>query len=267
MRIGELARMADVSTRTVRHYHRVGVLPEPPRTSGGYRDYTLRDLIRLVHARRMVELGLGLNEVAAALADEEGKGLAEIIDQMDAELLEQERRIAIQRGRLAALRARIQDGRVGLDELGTLDLDEYSDFFARAEAAGASGTAFEFDRQLMSILPPEELRAWAEPLLPLLQDPELMPGVLEVYAAFDRLEDSEEDIERFVDDLFEFLPAPLLDRLADLLDGLLPDESVMAAIYDELGHAQGMAIRRIIERLIVERDGRGRDGPEREGQP
>lgn len=93
-----------------------------------------------------------------------------------------------------------------------------------------------------------------------------MPGVLEVYAAFDRLEDSEEDIERFVDDLFEFLPAPLLDRLTDLLDGLLPDESVMAAIYDELGTAQGLAIRRIIERLIVERDGRGRDGPEREGQ-
>ncbi|WP_260615593.1 MerR family DNA-binding transcriptional regulator [Microbispora sp. KK1-11] len=30
MRIGELAALAGVSTRTVRHYHHLGVLPEPP---------------------------------------------------------------------------------------------------------------------------------------------------------------------------------------------------------------------------------------------
>lgn len=255
MRIGELARMADVSTRTVRHYHRVGVLPEPPRTHGGYRDYTLRDLIRLVHARRMVELGLGLNEVAAALADEEGKELAEIIDQMDAELGEQERRLAIQRGRLAALRARVKDGRLDLDELGTLDVAEYSDFFERAKAAGASGPAFEFDRQLMAVLPPQELRTWAEPLLPMLRDPELLPSVLEIYASFDRIGDAEEDIERFVDDLIEFLPGPMLDRLTDLLDDLLPEESVMAAVFDELGAGQGEAIRRFIARITSTREG------------
>ncbi|MDQ4114265.1 MAG: MerR family DNA-binding transcriptional regulator, partial [Actinomycetota bacterium] len=32
MRIGELAAAAGVSTRTVRYYHQVGLLPEPERS-------------------------------------------------------------------------------------------------------------------------------------------------------------------------------------------------------------------------------------------
>lgn len=39
MRSGELAELAGVSVRTLRHYHRIGLLPEPPRTSAGYRTY------------------------------------------------------------------------------------------------------------------------------------------------------------------------------------------------------------------------------------
>lgn len=42
MRIGELAAAVGVTTRTVRHYHHLGLLPEPERLSNGYRNYTLR---------------------------------------------------------------------------------------------------------------------------------------------------------------------------------------------------------------------------------
>lgn len=41
MRIGEYAALVGVSTRTVRHYHHLGLLPEPARLSNGYRDYRL----------------------------------------------------------------------------------------------------------------------------------------------------------------------------------------------------------------------------------
>ncbi|GAA4240098.1 hypothetical protein GCM10022254_63580 [Actinomadura meridiana] len=34
MRIGELAALVRVSTRAVRHYHHVGLLPEPERLAG-----------------------------------------------------------------------------------------------------------------------------------------------------------------------------------------------------------------------------------------
>ncbi|MDE2181380.1 MAG: MerR family DNA-binding transcriptional regulator, partial [candidate division NC10 bacterium] len=39
MRSGELARLTGISTDTLRHYERLGLLPKPPRTGGGYRDY------------------------------------------------------------------------------------------------------------------------------------------------------------------------------------------------------------------------------------
>lgn len=68
MRIGELATLVGVSTRTVRHYHHVGVLPEPARASNGYREYGLADAVLLVRARRLTELGLSLDEVADVLA-------------------------------------------------------------------------------------------------------------------------------------------------------------------------------------------------------
>jgi DNA-binding transcriptional MerR regulator len=39
LRIAELARAVGVPTDTVRYYERVGLLPPPRRTAGGYRDY------------------------------------------------------------------------------------------------------------------------------------------------------------------------------------------------------------------------------------
>lgn len=39
MRIGEFAELVGVTTRTVRHYHHIGLLPEPDRSANGYRIY------------------------------------------------------------------------------------------------------------------------------------------------------------------------------------------------------------------------------------
>ena len=69
MRIGDLAEAVGVSTRAVRHYHRIGLLPEPPRRINGYRTYGVRDVLRLARVRRLTELGLSLDEAADVLAD------------------------------------------------------------------------------------------------------------------------------------------------------------------------------------------------------
>ena len=37
--IGQLARYAGVTIKAVRHYHKVGLLPEPERDHSGYRRY------------------------------------------------------------------------------------------------------------------------------------------------------------------------------------------------------------------------------------
>jgi MerR family mercuric resistance operon transcriptional regulator len=63
MRIGELARRAGVKVSTVRFYERHGILAEPARTPGGYRDYDEETLTYLRFLRRGQELGFCLAEL------------------------------------------------------------------------------------------------------------------------------------------------------------------------------------------------------------
>ena len=62
MRIGEFARQAGVSPRSLRHYEEAGLLV-PARTSAGYRDYSPKDLDAVARIRPILATGLG---VAAA---------------------------------------------------------------------------------------------------------------------------------------------------------------------------------------------------------
>ncbi|EED6225780.1 MerR family DNA-binding transcriptional regulator, partial [Salmonella enterica subsp. enterica serovar Haifa] len=48
MHSNELARLAGVTVRALRHYHQVGILAEPERRSNGYREYDVHDLIRVL---------------------------------------------------------------------------------------------------------------------------------------------------------------------------------------------------------------------------
>jgi hypothetical protein len=47
LRAGELARLAAVSSDTLRHYERIGILPKAPRTASGYRMYPPDSLARV----------------------------------------------------------------------------------------------------------------------------------------------------------------------------------------------------------------------------
>jgi DNA-binding transcriptional MerR regulator len=67
MRSGELARMCGISTDTLRHYERVGVLPRPRRSPGGYRQYPPEALKRVQLVRRALEIGFTLDELAQIL--------------------------------------------------------------------------------------------------------------------------------------------------------------------------------------------------------
>ncbi|MCG5214507.1 MerR family transcriptional regulator [Streptosporangium sp. KLBMP 9127] len=105
MRIGELAALVGVSTRTVRHYHHLGLLPEPVRLANGYREYRLRDAVALARIRRLTELGLSLDEIRDILADDQGRELREVLEELDADLARQQEAIAVRRARLATLLA------------------------------------------------------------------------------------------------------------------------------------------------------------------
>ncbi len=70
LRIGELAALADTTTRAIRHYHAIGLLTEPERDDSGYRRYGAEDLIRLIRIRRLRELDMPLDQIADHLSGE-----------------------------------------------------------------------------------------------------------------------------------------------------------------------------------------------------
>ena len=67
MKSGELSRLAGISSDTLRHYERLGILSKPPRTHGGYRNYPADslDLVRLIQSA--LKVGFSLSELATIL--------------------------------------------------------------------------------------------------------------------------------------------------------------------------------------------------------
>jgi DNA-binding transcriptional MerR regulator len=68
MRIGELARELEINPRTLRFYESVGLLAEPDRTPGGYRDYDEDAVERVRFVKSAQRLGLSLDDIKEILA-------------------------------------------------------------------------------------------------------------------------------------------------------------------------------------------------------
>jgi len=68
MRIGELADQLGINTKTIRFYESTGLMPEPRRTSSGYRDYSGVDADRLTFIKAAQRLGMSLDEIREILA-------------------------------------------------------------------------------------------------------------------------------------------------------------------------------------------------------
>ena len=66
-RSGELAKRAGVSTDTLRHYERLGLLPRPRRRENGYREYPGEALARVRLIRNALAIGLTLAELEPIL--------------------------------------------------------------------------------------------------------------------------------------------------------------------------------------------------------
>ena len=92
--IGQLAAYAGVTTRAVRHYHQIGLLPEPERDASGYRRYDELQLARLRFIRRAQELGFTLNDVRELLNLSRQRDVARVKRAAESKLADVEQRIA-----------------------------------------------------------------------------------------------------------------------------------------------------------------------------
>jgi DNA-binding transcriptional MerR regulator len=76
LRIGEVARLAGTTPRTIRYYEEIGLLPSgEEREAGRHRLYSEEDVQRLQEALRLKTLlGVSLEELKALLEAEEARG-------------------------------------------------------------------------------------------------------------------------------------------------------------------------------------------------
>jgi len=68
MRSGQLAHLTGVSTDTLRHYERLGLLSLPQRTVGNYREYPPASQLRVELIQRALTIGFSLSELKTILA-------------------------------------------------------------------------------------------------------------------------------------------------------------------------------------------------------
>ena len=106
LHIGDLARLLGITPKTIRHYHKLGLLAEPRRSEGGYRLYTPDDLLRMQQIRQLQGLGLSLAEISDLLQAPDGDArLREICDGLLEKLSVQIEMLEQRKSRIEQLKA------------------------------------------------------------------------------------------------------------------------------------------------------------------
>lgn len=100
--ISQLAAIAGVTVRTVRHYHQVGLFPEPERDASGYRRYSAQAAVDLIRIRTLADAGVPLARIDALLHAQPTEFAAAVID-IDAALQRKIDQLTENRRRIAEL--------------------------------------------------------------------------------------------------------------------------------------------------------------------
>jgi DNA-binding transcriptional MerR regulator len=118
VKIGDAAAFAGITPRAIRHYHQIGLLPEPERGADGRRRYGYDEMIRLLWIRKMADAGIALDDIRDAFADPAATGtdsdpdVAGILERLEGTLGAKE--AELQRQRAAVQRMRSGGSKMGL---------------------------------------------------------------------------------------------------------------------------------------------------------
>jgi DNA-binding transcriptional MerR regulator len=174
--IGQLAAYAGVTVKAVRHYHRRGLLEEPPRDSSGYRRYGARHAIDLVKIKTLAAAGVPLARVEELLAADPDR-FAAAIAEIDRNLRERADELRRTRERIARLGA-------GDRLFVSADVADYLD---QLHELGVTQRTVEMERDgwiLMQSISPEQAAALIADKRDAIGDPEFRALYLEYDAAF-----------------------------------------------------------------------------------
>jgi DNA-binding transcriptional MerR regulator len=240
--IGQLASYAGVTIRAVRHYHQVGLLPEPERDSSGYRSYDAAAVVRLVRIRTLAEAGVPLARVRELL-DADAETFAAATAEIDRQLRAQIRALQEHRRRIAQL---------GSGDSLALP-QEVVDYLDRLRAIGAPESAVAPERDawiLVAARWPEALPAMMAEKVAQLEN----PGVVRLYQLIGRIaEDWEDDelLRETADLMIELLEQANANGELDQQDEYMPDEAFVG-LMDSFADASHPVVPRL-RQLIAER--------------
>ena len=175
--IGQLADYAGVTVKAVRHYHKRGLLAEPPRDSSGYRRYSAEHATDLVKIKTLAEAGVPLARVKELLAADPDQ-FATAITEIDRQLQERATEILRTRERIAHL---------GVGDRLFVSA-EVADYLDQLHELGVSQRGVQMERDgwiLMQSASPKEAAIWIAEKRDALGDPEFRALYLEYDAAFD----------------------------------------------------------------------------------
>jgi DNA-binding transcriptional MerR regulator len=162
--IGQLAKHCGVTVRAVRHYHRIGLLPEPGRDASGYRRYGAKAVVSLFRIKVLAEAGVPLVRVGQLLEAGPADFAAAVAD-VDLALRGQIAQLEQRRRQLAGLAAG--------DRL--FVSGEVADLLDQLAAVGASERAIAVEKDgwtLIEALAPELASYLAKRKRAALSDPE-----------------------------------------------------------------------------------------------
>lgn len=240
--IGRLASYAGVSIRAVRHYHQVGLLPEPERDASGYRSYGAAAVLRLIRIRTLAEAGVPLARVRELLdADPETFAAATI--EVDREL----------RARIRTL----QEHRRRVAQLGSVESlavpEEVADYLERLRGIGAPPVLVEAERDawiLMAARFPETITAIIADKVAQLADPK----VRRLYQLLSQLTvepDNDDLLCEIADLLSDQYEEAAANGVLDQQDEIIPDQAFVR-LLDSYSFAAHPIVARLAE-LLAER--------------
>jgi DNA-binding transcriptional MerR regulator len=197
--IGQLAAYAGVTVRAVRHYHHIGLLPEPERDASGYRRYGATAVVSLIKIRTLANAGVPLSQIAELLRAD-AAAFAEAVRRIDDRLRDEAERLEASRKQIAQLAAG--------DSL--LVPPEVACYLDRLRQIGASERVVAGERDgwiLVAARWPDQVREWIPDKLAELEDPRM----IRLYRVLSEVFESDEgdDDPRLVE---------AVDILADLLE-------------------------------------------------
>ena len=237
--IGQLAAYAGVTIRAVRHYHHIGLLPEPERDQSGYRRYPAAAVVRLIRIRTLAEAGVPLVRVRELL-DADADTFAAATTEIDRQL----------RAQIRAL----QEHRRLIAQLGTGDSlalpEEVVDYLDRLRAAGAPEAIIEPERDawiLMAARYPGMIETLMVDKVAQLANPD----TVRLYQLIGRIAENGEDEEllrRTADLMSELLQQAADSGELDRQDQYLPDEAFIR-LMDSFADASHPAVARLREML------------------